>query len=80
MARQCELVMQADNRESLKSSKDGSVIESLTREAGCEPAHVKELYDREYDQLNVTAKVKGFLALLAVRTVQMKLRKVGTSA
>jgi hypothetical protein len=74
------LYMQADDRESSKTSGDGSIIETLARETGSEPAYVKELYDREFAQLEATATVKGFLSLLAYRYVRVELRKSDSPA
>jgi hypothetical protein len=74
------LYMQADDRESSRSSADGSAIETLARETGSELAYVKELYEREFAQLEATATVKGFLSLLAYRNVRVELRKSDTPA
>lgn len=70
--------MHAENREYPQSSMDGSVFETLARETGSEPAHVEELYEREFAHLQATSKVKGFLSLLACRNVRMELRKSDT--
>ena len=65
-------VHQHENR---LSPNDGSAIEALARDMGAEPAFVKELYERELAQLEVNAKVRGFLSVLACRNVRMVLRK-----
>ena len=70
--------MQAESREYPQPSTDGSVFETLARETGSEPAHVKELYEREFAHLEATSKVKGFLSLLACRHVRLELRKADT--
>ena len=65
-------VHQHENR---LSPSDGSAIEALARDMGAEPAFVKELYERELAHLEVNAKVRGFLSVLACRNVRMALRK-----
>jgi hypothetical protein len=65
--------MQAGDREGPASAQHGSVIEALARETGREPAHVRELYERELADLEANAKVRGFLSVLACRKVRMAL-------
>ena len=67
--------IQAGNREGSVTAQHGSVIEQLARETGGEPAHVKELYERELAHLEANAKVRGFLSVLACRSVRMALRE-----
>jgi hypothetical protein len=56
------------------TAQHGSVIEELARETGREPARVKELYERELAHLEANATVRGFLSVLACRSVRMALR------
>jgi predicted short-subunit dehydrogenase-like oxidoreductase (DUF2520 family) len=67
--------MQADNQEGPASAQHASIIEALARETGGEPAHVRELYERELTHLEANAKVRGFLSVLACRSVRMALRE-----
>ena len=67
--------MQAHEQEVLATAQHGSAIEALARETGSEPAHVKELYERELAHLESHAKVRGFLSVLACRNVRMVLRE-----
>jgi Protein of unknown function (DUF3562) len=67
--------MQAHDQEALASAQYGSTIEALARETGSEPAHVRELYERELAHLESNAKVRGFLSVLACRNVRMVLRE-----
>jgi len=71
---QGKLRMHTDHRESLASHRHGSVIEALAKETGGEPEHVRELYEREFARLEGTAKVRGFISLLACRNVRLVLR------
>jgi hypothetical protein len=67
--------MQTHEQEALASVQYGSTIEALARETGSEPAHVRELYEREFAHLESNAKVRGFLSVLACRNVRMVLRE-----
>jgi hypothetical protein len=67
--------MQADKQEISASARHGSIIEALAKETGGEPAHVRELYERELARLEMTAKVRGFIPVLACRNVRMALRE-----
>jgi hypothetical protein len=69
------LDIQAGDREGSVTAQHGSVIEELARETGGEPARVKELYERELAHLEANAKVRGFLSVLACRSVRMALRE-----
>lgn len=66
--------IQASDREGPVTAQHGSVIEELARETGREPARVKELYERELAHLEANATVRGFLSVLACRSVRMALR------
>jgi hypothetical protein len=70
-----QLGMQAHDQEAPPSAQHGSAIEALARETGSEPAHVRELYERELAHLESNAKVRGFLSVLACRNVRMALRE-----
>ena len=67
------LNMNAGDRDGPASAQDSSIIEALARETGREAAHVKELYEREFAKLEVNAKVRGFLSILAYRNVRTTL-------
>ena len=69
------LDIQAGDREGAVTAQYGSVIEELARETGREPARVKELYELELAHLEANAKVRGFLSVLACRSVRMALRE-----
>ena len=58
------------------SDRYGAAIDALARETGTELEHVRELYERELAQLESTAKVRGFLAVLVSRKVRMALRRL----
>jgi hypothetical protein len=66
--------MQAGDQAGPASAQHGATIEALARETGSEPAHVSELYERELAHLEANAKVRGFLSVLAWRSVRMALR------
>ena len=53
--------------------KHHSAIEALAREAHAERAVVKQLFDRELAALEVRAKVRGYLVVLAARKVRQTL-------
>jgi hypothetical protein len=72
--------MQTDKQEILLAPRHGSVIDALAKETGGEPAHVRELYERELARLETTAKVRGFITLLACRNVRMALRQSNARA
>jgi len=67
--------MQPDERETLASTRHGSVIETLARETGSEPARIRELYEREFARLEGSATVRGFISLIACRNVRLVLRE-----
>ena len=67
--------MQAGDQKGPESAQHGSIIERLALETGSEPAHVRDLYERELAQLEATAKVRRFLSVLACRNVRMELRE-----
>jgi hypothetical protein len=67
------LDIQAGEREGDVTAQHGSVIEELARETGRDPARVKELYEHELAHLEARAKVRGFLSVLACRSVRMAL-------
>jgi hypothetical protein len=67
--------MNAGDRDDPASGQDRSVVEALARETGREAAHVKELYEREFAKLEATAKVRGFLSILAYRNARTALCK-----
>jgi hypothetical protein len=69
------LYMPVGNHESPAAARHGSVIEDLARETGAESSHVRELYEYEFAQLEINAKVRGFLSVLACRNVRMALRE-----
>jgi hypothetical protein len=71
--------MQARDQQAPTSAQHGSTIEALARETGSEPAHVRELYEREFAHLESNAKVRGFLSVLACRNVRMVLRDAYTA-
>jgi hypothetical protein len=71
--------MQAGNREGVASPQHASVIEDLAHETGVEPEQVRELYEQELAQLESTAKVRGFLSVLASRNVRLALRQANAS-
>ncbi len=66
--------MRTDDRPRAVTTRDESIIDTLARETGGEPAHIRELYEREMSQLEATAKVHGFLSLIACRNVRMAMR------
>ena len=72
--------MQVGNSESPASARHGSVIEALALETGTEPSRVRELYELEFAQLEMNAKVRGFLSVLACRNVRMALRENSAQA
>jgi hypothetical protein len=57
-----------------EAEQHGATIETLARETGTDPAKVRELYDREFSDLEATATVRGFLSVLASRKVRAVLR------
>jgi hypothetical protein len=67
--------MQAHEQEAPASAQHGYAIEVLARETGSEPAHVRQLYEREFAHLESHARVRGFLSVLACRNVRMVLRE-----
>jgi hypothetical protein len=67
--------MQRNDGETPESRRDGSVIETLARETGSEPAYVRELYEREVAHLEANAKIRGYVSLLASRNVRIVLRE-----
>ncbi len=69
--------MTASDQSAQTSVPRGSVIESLARETGAELGQVRELYERELAQLEATAKVRGFLSVIASRKVRLVLREQG---
>jgi hypothetical protein len=72
--------MDAGKEERAASPHEGSIIETLARETGSEPARVRELYERELAHLESTAKIKGFIPLLASRHVRRVLRDSNAGA
>jgi hypothetical protein len=51
-----------------------AAIESLARELNAEPEHVRELFEQELAELEVNAKVRGYLHVLASRNVREALQ------
>jgi len=66
----------AEEDEVRLTERYGAVIDALARETGTELEHVKELYERELAQLEATAKVRGFLPVLAASKVRVALRRL----
>ena len=66
--------MRTFERVAPEAAQHGTTIEALARETGMEPAKVQVLYEREYADLEATATVRGFLAVLASRNVRAVLR------
>ncbi len=62
-----------DRHDDKSSTQHGSVIESLARETGTEPARVKQMYEHELAHLEANSKVRGFLSVLASRNVRAAL-------
>ncbi len=62
--------MQTGKRDEKPSGQHGSVIESLARETGTEPARVQAMYEQELAQLEANSRVRGFLSVLASRNVR----------
>lgn len=50
-----------------------AAIEALARETESEPAYVRELYDQALAKLEVNAKVRSYLGVLASRDVRRTL-------
>ena len=65
--------MNAGDRDGPASAQDTSIVEALARETGRDAAQVKVLYEREFAKLEATAKVRGFLSILAYRNVRTAL-------
>jgi Protein of unknown function (DUF3562) len=72
--------MPVRDKETSTSVRHGSVIDDLARETGAETSHVRELYEYELAQLEVNAKVRGYLSVLACRNVRMALREKSVHA
>ena len=67
--------MRIEEHAAPEAAQHGSAIEALARETGAEPAKIQELYERELADLEATAKVRGFLSVLASRNVRAALRQ-----
>jgi hypothetical protein len=67
--------MQVGNCERPISTGDRPIIEALARETGTELPLVKTLYEQALAQLETDAKVRGFLSVLACRSVRNALRE-----
>ena len=52
----------------------GSSIQALAKESGVTQPEIAELYDHEFAELEATATVRNFLAVLASRRVRATLR------
>ena len=52
----------------------GSSIQALAKESGATQPEFAELYDHEFAELEATATVRNFLAVLASRKVRATLR------
>ena len=67
--------MQPGDHEARVSEPHTSTIEALARHTGATPERVKALFERELAELEATAKVQGFLSVLAIRNVKLMLRE-----
>jgi hypothetical protein len=67
--------MQAGDHEARVSEPHTSTIEALAQQTGASPERVKTLFERELAELEATAKVQGFLSVLAFRNVKLMLRE-----
>jgi len=65
--------MSAGDRDGPASEQDASIVEALAEATGREAAQVKVLYEREFAELEATAKVRSFLSILAYRNVRAAL-------
>ena len=52
----------------------GNSIQALAKESGAAQPEIAELYDHEFAELEATATVRDFLAVLAARRVRATLR------
>jgi len=55
-----------------------SAIEALARNAAVDAAYVKELYERELNELQAHAKVRDFLPVLVAGAVRRRLNRART--
>jgi hypothetical protein len=67
--------MQSNHAKASESARHQSAIEALALETRTEPARVRQLYDAALAQLEATAKVRGYLFVLAARNVRLALQK-----
>ena len=52
-----------------------SAIAALARDAGAEPAYVRELYESHLEELQARATVRDYLSVLTCRAVRNVLRE-----
>ena len=56
-----------------EAKRHEAIIAALVRETNAHPDHVRELYERELAQLDLNARVRGYLGVLAHRNVRSAL-------
>jgi hypothetical protein len=71
--------MHVRDAKAVESARHQSTIEALARETRAEPAYVRQLYDQALSELEANAKVRGYLSVLARRSVRTALREARTA-
>ena len=73
-------MMQVRDEKAVESARHQSTIEALAHETRTELSHVRQLYDQALARLEANAKVRGYLSVLARRTVRTALRATRSSS
>jgi hypothetical protein len=71
--------MQVRDAKAVESARHQSTIEALARETREEPSRVRQLYNHALAKLEANAKVRGYLGVLAHRSVRAALREARSS-